>query len=143
MSTEDLAAYGLAAAGITAVVVQILNDMWVSSSPLSSFQRAALLRSVNYLLNFGLIVLAVSTRGAFNGGNLFLYITVAFGQSVGSHTGWALLSKGTSGGGPSHSTQAPPSPVAVPRTPESLTDFPVIPRNYGEPPIPLPPSGLR
>ncbi len=133
MTNEDFVAYGVAAAGITAIIVQILNDLWVSSSALSPVQRAALLRGVNYLVNVGLIILAVSVRGAFATSNIFLYLAMAFGQSLGSHTGWSLISGGATSGGAGllqrwGRTAAPAPLAAPPGTPESLANLPEIPR---------------
>ena len=114
MSFDELAAYALACAGVTAIIVQLLNNLWISESPMTSTQKAAALRGLNYLINLILILGVLFTHNAFDPRNSLIYLALAFGQSLGSHSGYSLISNNASGqsGGavePRHNVTAPPS----------------------------------
>jgi hypothetical protein len=121
MTTADLTAvtaYAVSIAAVVAVVLQLIKtgliDPRVSDSP----QRDALLRGLSYLLNFGALIGVLALNNLLNWSQVLVYISLAFGQSVGSHVLYTQLSGGSS-------PQPAPAPLPVVEPPAN--DVKVLP----------------
>lgn len=119
MPFDELSAYALAIAGITVIIVQIINSLWIGPSKLGADQKAAALRGINYLINLTLILVVLFTHNAFVVNDLLMYLALAFGQSLGSHAGYSIVSNESGGGPPDspmsgHMTAPPTVPPLTP-----------------------------
>lgn len=85
-------------AGVTAIVVQLLKDGIIAPRTPSGPARDALLRSLNYLINFVLLLTFIATEGYFDWSQLVVYVGLAFGQSVATQVVYKTVgSNGSSG----------------------------------------------
>jgi hypothetical protein len=104
MSVDMVIVYAAAIAGITTVFVQLIKDGLVDPRMADTPARTALLRGINYLINFALLALALATQGAWAWGDLLFYIGLALGQSLGANMGYKIINK-------------PSAPLPPPATP--------------------------
>ena len=93
---DTLVAYAALVAGIVSIVVEIIKAVAIDPYFPDTAQRTAVLRGLNYLLNFGLLIAILAGKGLLNWGDLIVYLALAFGQSIGSH----VVQQTFSGSGP-------------------------------------------
>jgi hypothetical protein len=89
---EVIAAFMVAIAGIVAVLLENVKVAFIDPRWPESPQRAAILRLVNYLSNFVILVAVLLGAHIFNGNLILVYLAMAFGQSVGGHVAYSNLS---------------------------------------------------
>ena len=91
-------AYGVSIAAFTAVLVQLIKQIFIDPRFPSSAQRDGVLRGLTYVLNFVALCLVLWSKGLFEVALIYEYLLIAFGQSVVSHVGYKVLSSGSPSG---------------------------------------------
>lgn len=85
------------ASGISVVLVQMAKDWLIAPRLPEGSQRDALLRTLSYVSNFGLLLLFVLTQGIYRPEDIPVYFALAFGQSLGSHFLYNTTTPGQNG----------------------------------------------
>lgn len=92
MSITDWALIITSLASITSLIVQAVKILFLDAVLPDSTRRLVAIHLVNFLVNLGLLMLVLVTQNKFNIADLFGYLVVASGQSVGSSVGQTILS---------------------------------------------------
>lgn len=77
---------------ITAIAVQTIKIIWIDALMPDGIRRDTVIRVLNYVINFGLLMAVILFKGIFNPNDILFYMLLAGGQWVGSHVGQQTLS---------------------------------------------------
>ena len=107
LSIDVLAAYMVAISAVSLVGVQAIKTVFINRTKLDESSRLALIQLVNYLLNFGLLLLVLALKGEFDPGQFLFYLVAPLAQVGGSSTAFNFVTR-------THTTSA----ANQPSTPE-------------------------
>jgi hypothetical protein len=93
LQPDTLTTLAVSIAAVVTLFVQVLKDLFVDPNMPDNRQRVGLLWLLTYLFNFGLLVLALVLKDAWDPANLIGYLALAFGQALGSGGAYNVLNK--------------------------------------------------
>lgn len=112
----DYGPYIISISAITAVLVQLIKTTLIDPHMADASARLGVIHSLTILINFGLLIAVLVTKGAFDWSNFIDYIGIALAQWGGSAVSYTVLSTGSS---------PQPGPLSTPAN--SGTSEPAIP----------------
>lgn len=110
LSIDVLAAYMVAISAVSLVFVQAVKTVFINKTKLDDASRLAVIQLINYVVNFGLLLLVLALKGQFDPAQFLFYLAAPLAQVSGASTAFNFIT-GTHG---SQSQQSQNQPANQP-----------------------------
>ena len=91
LSINVLASYMVSISAVSLILVQVVKTLLINRVPLDDTARLALIQLVNYVVNFGLLMLVLAISNAYAPGDFIFYLAAPLAGVGGSSTAFNFI----------------------------------------------------